>query len=121
MSGWMPPQPPQFSGKGNQQLYAYNYPIPMMEQGKPMERREKQYRITPPGMMGPYALNWDASTDETGHEPSDDTESHRPKKRKTCCQHHRSDISKGSSTKPRKHKVILTIHGHQVPAHYWAP
>ena len=111
MSGWMPPQPP----------YAYNQPISVMKHGKPMGSMDKQYRITPPGMMGPSALNWDASTDETGQEPSEDTEPRRrPMKRKTCCQPHRRHVSKESSAKPRKHKVILTIHGHQVPACYWA-
>ena len=68
----------------------------------------QQYRITPPGMMGPYAMNWDLNEIDSGHEPSEDTVPRRSEKRK---------MAKG---KPQKRKVMLTIKGHQAPAYYWA-
>ena len=82
---------------------------------------DQRYRIAPPGVMGPYAINWDAPDPDSGNEPSEDTERYRPSQRRSDGIPCYRNAEKGKTGKPRKRKVMLTISGHKVPAYYWAP
>ena len=111
--GWIPPQPPQYPPPCmvdyHQHPRAHNQPYHPMEHGHNVGYMEQQYRITPPGMMGPNAMNWDRNEIDTEQESSERTAPRRSRKRK---------VAHGQ---PQKRKVILTIKGIQVPAYYWAP
>ena len=107
-SGWMPPQPPQYPPirMDGYHPHAHNQLARQREYAHNMGCMEPQYRITPPGMMGPNAMNWDLNDIDSGSASSEDTMPRQSKKRK---------VAKG---KPQKRKVILTIKGQQVPAYY---
>ena len=118
----MPPQPPHPPAifMGNQLPRAHNQPVQSVEYAHNAGYLAPQYRICPPGMMGPSEMNWDITDTDTGNEPSEDTAPRRMKQRghgrERKVRHH--GTAKG---KPQKRKVVLTIKGHQVPAYYWAP
>ena len=120
----MPPQPPHpnapFVGNRYPDACAHNQQVQSMTYAHNMGYQAPQYRITPPGVMGPSALNWDITDTDTGGEPSEDTAPRRTKKRG-----HGMERKKRRQGTPKsqlqKRSVMLTIKGHQVEAHYWAP
>ena len=98
----------------------HNQPAQSMTYAHNMGYQAPQYRITPPGVMGSSALNWDITDTDTGGESSDDTAPRRTKKRGHGME--RKKRRQGTpKSKLQKRSVMLTIKGHQVEAHYWAP
>ena len=118
VGGWMPPQPPpyHFIRMKGQHPSAHNQPIYPMEYERIPDSRTPQYRITPPGMMGPNACNWDTVDPDSDYGQQDDAEQRRVEKRGEKRYPQSRTMVKG---KPQKREVMLTIKGHQVPAHYW--
>ena len=73
-SGWMPPQPPQPQPQSirmgyQQQPCSHNQMMNQMYHAATQGFADQQYRIALPGVMGPYACNWDAADPDSGYEP----------------------------------------------------
>ena len=57
---------------------------------------------------------------DSGYDPSDESETsdEMPQQKRG---HRRSRTAKGTHGRPRKHHVMLNVHGKKVKASYWAP